>query len=157
MKGNSIFSLIALSLLVLLLAGCSTTKRLGEGQVLYTGVKKVNIYPTDNEELPSGLVSELKSAIDVKPNNPMPFMSPYVRTPFPIGLWVYNNWDPDSKGIKGWLYRNLVAKPVLISDVKPQVRTNMMEKILEDNGYFGSTATYDLIYDKKNPKKARID
>ena len=140
-----------------LTAGCSTTKRLGEGQVLYTGVKKVNIYATDNEELPGALVSDLKSTINVKPNNPMPFMSPYVRTPFPIGLWVYNNWNPDSKGLKGWLYRNLVAKPILISDVKPQVRTSMMEKILDDNGYFGSTATYELIYDKKNPKKARID
>ena len=156
MKAKFIPSLITL-LLLLVAAGCSTTKRLGEGQVLYTGVKKVNIYPTDNEELPDELVSELKSTINVKPNNPMPFMSPYVRTPFPIGLWVYNNWNPDSKGLKGWLYKNLVAKPVLISDVRPQVRTQMMEKILDDNGYFGSTASYELIYDKKNPKKARID
>lgn len=147
-----------LSLLLLLVAaGCSTTRRLGDGQVLYTGVKKVNIVPTDGEKLPDGLVGEMKSAVNVKPNNPMPFISPYVRTPFPIGLWVYNNWDPDSKGFKGWLYRNLVAKPVLISDVRPAVRTDMIEKILDDNGYFGSTATYELLYDKKNPKKARID
>lgn len=144
-------------LVAILAAGCSTTSRLGEGEVLYTGVKKFTINPTDGEKLPDGLVSDLKSTIDVKPNNPMPFMSPYVRTPFPIGLWVYNHWDPDSKGFKGWLYRNLVAQPVLISDVRPAVRTDMMEKILADNGYFGSTASYELLYDKKNPKKARID
>lgn len=151
-----IFSFAAIMLLFIV-AGCSTTKRLGEGQVLYTGVKKVTVKPTDNEKLPDKLVSELKEQINVKPNNPMPFLSPYVRTPFPIGLWVYNNWNPDSKGFKGWLYKNLVAQPVLISDVKPAVRTKMMEKILDDNGYFGSTATYELVYDKKNPKKARID
>lgn len=138
------------------LAGCSTTKRLGEGQVLYTGVKKIDIVPPEGEKIPDGLSGELKSAVNVKPNNPMPFMSPYVRTPFPIGLWVYNNWNPDSKGLKGWLYKNLVAQPVLISDVKPQVRTQMMEKLLDDNGYFGSTVHYELLYDKKNPKKARI-
>ena len=140
-----------------ILTGCSTTKRLGEGQVLYTGVKKVEIIPPEGEKIPDALSGELKSAVNVKPNNPMPFMSPYVRTPFPIGLWVYNNWNPDSKGLKGWLYKNLVAQPVLISDVKPQIRTQMMEKLLDDNGYFGSTVHYDLIYDKKNPKKARIN
>ena len=144
-------------LLMLILEGCSTTKRLTDGEVLYTGVKKFTVNPTGDEKLPEGMVSQLKDVIDVKPNNAMPFMSPYVRTPFPIGLWVYNNWDPDSKGFKGWLYRNLVAQPILISDVKPAVRTDMMEQILDDNGYFGSTAHYELLYDKKNPKKARID
>lgn len=153
---NAIASILAITLL-LAAAGCSTTRRLGEGQVLYTGVKKVTINPTDHEKLPDALVGELKSTINVKPNNPMPFMSPYVRTPFPIGLWVYNNWNPDSKGLKGWLYKNLVAQPILISDVRPEARTRMMEKILDNNGYFGSTASYELLYDKKNPKKARID
>ena len=156
MRKSAIASL-AVILLLLVAAGCSTTKRLSDGEVLYTGVKKVDIIPPEGEKLPDGLVSDLKSTINVKPNNPMPFLSPYVRTPFPIGLWVYNNWDPDSKGLKGWLYKNLVAQPVLISDVRPQVRTDMMEKILADNGYFGSTAHYELLYDKKNPKKARID
>lgn len=152
-----LYSFCLILLCMIITAGCSTTKRLGEGQVLYTGVKKISINPTDHEKLPDGLISELKSTINVKPNNPMPFMSPYVRTPFPIGLWVYNNWDPDSKGLKGWLYKNLVAQPVLISDVRPALRTQTMEKILADNGYFGSTAHYELLYDKKNPKKARID
>ena len=145
------------AILLLIAAGCSTTRRLTDGEVLYTGVKKVSIIPTGDEKIPDALSGELKKTIDVKPNNPMPFLSPYVRTPFPIGLWVYNNWNPDSKGFKGWLYKNLVAQPVLISDVRPAVRTQMMEKILDDNGYFGSTAHYELIYDKKNPKKARID
>lgn len=148
------------SLLMILLCGiiasCSTTKRLGADETLYTGVKKINIIPTDKEKLPSEMVSNIKAAVNVKPNNPMPFLSPYVRTPFPIGLWVYNNWNDSAKGLKGWLYRKLVEQPVLISEVRPETRVKMMEQVLDDNGYFASTASYELIYDKKNPKKARI-
>ena len=144
-------------LTILIFGSCSTTKRLGENEVLYTGVTKFQINPTDDEKLPDAMVSEMKEAVNVKPNNPMPFMSPYVRTPFPIGLWVYNNWNPDSKGLKGWLYKKLVRQPVLISNVRPALRVNAIEQILDNNGYFGSTASYELVYDKKNPKKARIN
>ncbi|MCM1377826.1 MAG: BamA/TamA family outer membrane protein [Clostridium sp.] len=157
---RKIFNIILISctaISALLLAACSTTKRLGPGETLYTGVKKMDIKTSGKEELPSEMVSDLKDVINVKPNNPMPFMSPYVRTPFPIGLWVYNNWNDSATGLKGWLYRMLVRQPVLISDVRPDVRVKMMESILDKNGYFGSTANYDILYNEKNPKKARIN
>ncbi len=141
---------------VMLISSCSTTRRLEEGETLYTGVKALKIVPTDKEKLPDGLISNVKEAIDVPPNNPMPFLSPYYRTPFPIGLWVYNNWNDSAKGFKGWLYRKLVAQPVLISDVKAEERVKMIENILANNGHFGSTATYDILYNKKNPKMAKI-
>ena len=137
-------------------AGCSTTKKLTEGETLYTGVKKFTVTPTGEEKLPSALVGDMKEAINVAPNNPMPFMSPYVRSPFPIGLWVYNNMSDSAKGFKGWIYRHFAKEPVLISDVRPEVRTQMIEEILDKNGYFGSTASYDILYNKKNNKKARI-
>lgn len=149
--------LLLTAALVIVAASCSTTRRLTDGEVLYTGVNKFKVVPTDGEKLPGEMVSDLKSAINVKPNNPMPFLSPYVRTPFPIGLWVYNNWNDSARGLKKWIYDKLVAQPVLVSDVRPEVRTKMMESILDDNGYFGSTATYELQYDKRNPKKARIN
>jgi outer membrane protein assembly factor BamA len=123
--------------------------------VLYTGVKHFDINTPEGVTLPSDLRSELSQSINVKPNNPL--YSPYVRTPFPIGLWVYNNWNDSSSGIKGWLYRKLVAQPVLISDVKPEVRTQMLQETLKDNGYFGATVSYELAYDKHNSKKARVN
>ena len=150
--------IISLLIVVICMAvSCSTTKRLGEGEVLYTGVNHINISTTEGEKLNSDLVSEIKGAVDVAPNNPMPFMSPYVRTPFPIGLWVYNNWNDSAKGIEGWLYDKLVAMPVLVSDVRPDARVKMIEEILDNNGYFASTAKYELEYNKKNPKKARVN
>lgn len=145
---------LSLILIMILAAACSTTKRLEPGEVLYTGVKKFKVNTYDNEKLEGELKSQLNKAINVPPNNPL--YSPYYRTPFPIGLWVYNNWNDSAKGLKGWLYRKLVSEPVLISTVKPEVRTQMLEQILDNNGYFGSKASYELLYDKHNDRKARI-
>lgn len=147
--------LAAFSLLLLLAQACSTTKRIPDGETLYTGVSHFRIDTEKSGKLPGTLGSQLSGIINVKPNNPL--YSPYVRTPFPIGLWVYNNWNDSAKGLKGWLYRKLVAQPVLVSDVKPGVRTEMMEELLADNGYFNSKASYELAYDKRNGKKARVN
>ena len=69
--------------------------------------------------------SGVTGPLSVKPNNPL--YSPYVRTPFPIGLWVYNWNIKKEKGFKWWLYRKLAKKPVLISDVQPELRLKMVE------------------------------
>ena len=148
-------SLAALTLLLVLAAACSTTRRLGEDEVLYNGMK-VKINPTDGERLPAALVSDITQAVNVKPNNPWPILSPYKRDPFPIGLWIYNNWNDSAKGLSGWIYRKFSKPPVLISDVRADMRMKLVENILADNGYFGSTATYEEIPDKKDPKKAMM-
>lgn len=141
-------------LATLLLASCSTTRRIPDGEYLYTGVKKLDIQvKADSLKLPSGVTSEVKKAINVAPNNSL--ISPSIRYPFPLGLWVYNNWNPDAKGLKGWLYKKLVREPVLISDVRPEVRVKIIDEILDNNGYFRGSASYELIYGK-NPKKAAI-
>ncbi|MDE6812204.1 MAG: hypothetical protein K2J15_07645, partial [Muribaculaceae bacterium] len=75
---------------VMMFTSCSMTKRLAEGETLYRGVKKFEIIPPEGEKLPEEMVSDMKAAIDVAPNGPMPFMSPYMTQPFPVGLWIYN-------------------------------------------------------------------
>ncbi|MDE6010875.1 MAG: BamA/TamA family outer membrane protein [Muribaculaceae bacterium] len=147
---------MVIALLLVMLPSCSTTKRLTEGETLYNGVKELKIVPTDKEKLPSDLVANLKQAINVTPNNPFPLLSPYKRLPWALGLWTYNAIPDSAKGFKGFIYRNLAKEPVLISDVRPELRTQMLKEILDNNGYFGSTASYDLNYSKKNPKIASI-
>lgn len=132
---------------------CSTTSRLGANDVLYTGVKKVE-YRQDSVKLDADVQEQIFEAINVKPNNPL--YSPYYRTPFPIGLWVYNHMDANAKGFKGWIYKTLVSRPVLVSRVRPQARVDMIKTLLTNNGYFNSTANYELNYSKNNPKKASI-
>ena len=76
-------AIILLTALLLAATACSTTCRLAEGEVLYTGVKKLN-YKQDSVKINSDVKDQIFDVINVKPNNPL--YSPYYRTPFPIGL-----------------------------------------------------------------------
>lgn len=134
------------------LAACSTTARIPADEVLYTGVKKVEM-TEDSVKIPPALTSAVKEAVDVPPNNYWKLLGWHY--PFPLGLWVYNNWPNPEKGLRHWLYEKLVAEPVLVSDVRPEVRTRMIEQILDNNGYFRGTATYELVKGR-NKKKAKI-
>ncbi len=148
--------LVGLVVALGLLTGCSTTSRLAEGEVLYTGVKSIKYIPTDNEKLPDGMVANVNALLSVKPNNPWPLLSPPRSMPWQPGLWVYNHMSDSAKGLKGWFYRNMVKDPILISEVRAPMRVKMVEEILGQNGYFGSTATYNIIPNKKNDRKAMV-
>ncbi|MDE7385986.1 MAG: BamA/TamA family outer membrane protein [Muribaculaceae bacterium] len=141
-------------LTALVTASCSTTRRLPEGEQLYTGVKKVEIAPSPSgETIPAELASQLKETVAVAPNNYISMLN--WRYPFPLGLWVYNHWPNPEHGFKHWIYEKLVEEPVLISDVRPEVRTHMLDEMLDNNGYFRGTAEYRL-NPAKNPRKASI-
>ena len=135
------------------LQSCSTTRRLPEGEILYTGVKKVDIQSDSASGVPSAMASAIRTSVDVAPNNYFKLLK--WRYPFPLGLWVYNNWPNPEKGFKHWIYEKLVEEPVLLSDVRPEVRTHMIEEILDNNGYFRGTATYSLVQGQ-NKRKAKI-
>lgn len=140
--------------LLLLMVSCSTTRKLADGEVLYVGVKTMQIEAPEKVKLNSTQSSAASSPLSVKPNNSL--YAPYVRSPFPLGLWVYN-WDiKKEKGLKWWLYRKLSAKPVLISDVQPELRLKMVENNMKDFGFYGTRLRYEVIPKKRNPKKARI-
>lgn len=132
---------------------CSTTRRIDEGELLYCGVSRVEIVPDSGTHFSAGVRSAVKEAVDVPPNNYWKLVGWHY--PFPLGLWVYNNWPRAEKGFKHWIYEKLVEDPVLISDVRPEVRTQMVEQILQNNGYFRGKATYTML-PKKNPRKVSV-
>ena len=142
------------AILVVVLASCSTTKRIPEGEQLYTGLKGIEMEAPQGQSVPEGVGTELKDAVSVPPNNAI-FGSPSLRWPFPVGLWVWNNWDDPGKGLKHWVYDKLVTEPVLVSDVRPEARVKMLDEILDNNGYFRGGASYELVQGK-DPKKAKI-
>ncbi|MCH5227135.1 MAG: BamA/TamA family outer membrane protein [Muribaculaceae bacterium] len=155
MKGNirkiPVASVLVVFLL-LVIVSCSTTKRLGPDETRYTGMGKFDVITADNTKLPSALESELRKTGETDAND-------YILAPFikiPLGLWVYNNWNDSAKGLKGWLYRKWVKDPVLVREVKPEIRAKLMQQLLDDNGYFGSQVTYNIEHDKKNDKLAAI-
>ena len=153
-KCKNIIRFLIIFVVTFLAVSCSTTSRLAEDETLYTGVKKFEVTPVKGEKVPSEVDTYLFDVINVKPNNSL--YSPYLRTPLPIGLWVYNHWNPDSKGLKGWLYNKFVEQPVVMDEVNPSLRVGMLKSILDNNGYFGGNATYEVLVNKKNSKKAEV-
>ena len=146
-------AIVAVAVMLLTAASCSTTRRIADDDQLYTGIKKI-AYNTDSGTVfPSGVKTDIHDAVFVKPNNYWSLLG--WRYPFPLGLWVYNNWPNPKKGLRHWLYEKLVEEPVLMSDVRPQVRTHMIEQILDNNGYLRGTSIYSLV-SGKNPKKAQV-
>ena len=142
--------------LAFMLASCSTTKRLTEGQTLYTGVSKMKIESMEPKgKVPGSVRSAVRAPLNVKPNNPL--VSPYLRTPLPIGLWAYNSlYTEKKKGFGAWMYRTFAKQPVLMEkDVQPELRVKMVDDILDNHGYFGSQADFKLV-PRKNPKRSRV-
>lgn len=155
MKTNKIISSFMALVALLVAASCSTTRRIPEGEHLYTGLKGIDyVYATDTtKRIPDAVAGNIGDMVDVAPNNYWKLMK--WRYPFPLGLWVYNNWSNPPKGLKHWLYEKLVEEPVLVSEVRPEVRVHMIEQALKNNGYFRGKATYELI-PGKNKKKAKL-
>ena len=75
-------NVFTVAFLLLILIGCSTTKRIADDEVLYTGVKKMEIIPDSGVKIADAAASDVRSTLSVAPNNPL--FSPYIRTPFPI-------------------------------------------------------------------------
>ena len=150
-------SLSAMLLAALLLAGCSTTRRLAPGEVLYTGVHRIP-YRSPTRGCASiggrggGPLSRFRWRRTIRS------MHPRLRTPLPIGLWAYNylytpegSADSNTGSTAGW-----PKEPVLISKVQPSLRSQVAVQALENYGYFGSRATDSLLY-RKRGRKARVD
>lgn len=147
--------IFCLFVLMLAIMSCSTTKKLGEDEQLYVGVKKMEFVSTGGTEITSEAKSEVKSDLNVKPNNPL--FSPYVRSPFPFGLLIYQYCQPTKdKGFKHWFYEQFAKEPVLIASVAPEMRMRLVENKLQNMGYFNSDATYTLLPKKRDPKKVKI-
>lgn len=146
---------ISYLLLCLLCLSCSTTKNLPEGAVLYTGISKIDIQNEDVSEAGRSTVEELEAALDYPPNNAL-LGSSSVRVPFPFGLWVYNAFVNKEGKLSRWIFNKLAAKPVLISTVNPDVRVKVARNLLNEYGYFNGATAYELVPDKKDPRKAKI-
>lgn len=136
-------------------AACSTVRRIPEGEVLYTGVKKLRIQPDSGVVLSTAAEEAARQPLSVAPNNPL--YSPWLRTPLPIGLWAWNYcYTPREKGFKYWFFKRLAKEPVLLSKVQPGLRTQVAEQALANFGYFGSSVSDSLRY-RKHGRKAKVD
>jgi hypothetical protein len=140
-------------ILLLLSGGCSNTRFLTEDQLLYTGQEGVNITIENEAVKLSSVRKSLQTGVTPKPNNSL-----FGRRILPpIGLWVHNYWkDDDQKKLKHWIYKNVAKPPVLISDVQPELRAQIMENNLFDRGYFDASARAVVDTSERNSRKAGV-
>ena len=146
---------ILFCLVVCLLVGCSTTSNLPEGEYLYTGIKSIDVKDKSGAPLETAALDEAEAALSYAPNNSL-FGSSKIRTPLPIGLWIYNSMGyKEQKGIRKWFFDTFASTPRTITSASPDTRVKVTKNLLRNYGYFGADVNYDLITGK-NPKKKKI-
>lgn len=127
----------------LCISACSTTRTVPEGNRLYTGatVKWEGKKPRDYATLEGGL----EGSVRPKPNRKFLGM--------PIRLWLYNLGNkPKGKGLNYLLREKWGEPPVLLSAVKRDYTSNVLEQYLVDHGYFQADVASAIKY--KGRKKS---
>ena len=103
---------------IILFSGCSVTKHLPEGEVLYTGGKTV-IQNKSTTPVGGTALTEIEAALDKTPSTKM--LGGLL--PIPFKMWMYNDFVKYKKGFGKWMFNRLAANPpVFISTVNPEVR-----------------------------------
>ncbi|MEG1684687.1 MAG: BamA/TamA family outer membrane protein [Bacteroides sp.] len=143
---------VLLYILCLVLAACSTTKNLPDEEVLYTGIKKITVTDEDKTAMGENTLAEVKAALACSPNNSV-FG---IRYPFPLGLWIYNDFVNAKRKVGKWVFNKFAAKPIFISTVNPAVRTKIAENLLHDYGFFNGRVSYTVVPSSK-PRQAKIN
>ena len=140
---------------VFLLAACSTTKHLPEGEILYIGQRPTLVDNPQPTSVGETALEEVEAALAKAPNNSL-LGSTSVRIPFPLGLWVYNGFQKYEKGLGRWIFNRFAAEPVLLSGVNPDIRTQAATNLLHDYGYFQGKVTHQVLPHAKDSLKARV-
>ena len=147
---------LLVGLLCILLSACSTTKNLPEGEILYTGIDKLEVINEDKTLAGVTALTEVEAALAYAPNNAI-LGSSSLRWPIPFGLWVYNGFEKyqDKKGVGRWIFDHLGKSPVLMSSVNGETRAKVAANLLRDYGYFNGSVSYQEV-PQKNPKEAKV-
>jgi len=150
------FASLWMTLLCVSFMACSTTKNLPDGEILYTGIDKLEV--VNEDETPAGIqaLTEVEAALAYAPNNAI-FGSSSMRWPLPLGLWVYNGFVKyqDKKGVGRWIFDHMGTDPVLMSSVNGETRAKVATNLLHDYGYFNGSVLYKEV-PQKDPRQAKV-
>nr|WP_311520621.1 BamA/TamA family outer membrane protein [uncultured Porphyromonas sp.] len=154
MKGINKWCGLWLSLL--LLGGCSVAKYIPEGEQFYAGVGKIEYADkgtgfSDNSKLAR---NELESVLNYKPNNSL-LGSAKHRLPFSYPFFFDKYYAHSNNFFGRWLYKTFGEKPILLSEVNPELRATVAEQVLREYGYFHSSVTPEVTIVGKDSISAR--
>lgn len=131
--------LITAIILFIFTAACNVTRRLPEGEKLYTGAT----IKVENKDLKKSrkkaIINDLETFVKPKPN------SKILGARFK--LWVYQvaGKPKKNKGLKYWLRNKMGEPPVLASTVNLPQNVEVMTNRLENKGYFQAQVSGDTI------------
>lgn len=151
---SSPLSYIIVVLATAILSACSTTRSIPDTDQLYIGLEKTTYNTPERNDHFTQTQAEVDAALATAPNGAL-FGSSSVRSPFPIGLWVWNAFV-NSNGVFGkWMLKSFGTNPVLMSWVNPALRASVAKEVLRAHGYFQGDVAYQVL-PQHNPKKAKI-
>lgn len=154
MKRNSIKSYIFILASAVVLASCSMTKNIPEGDQLFTGLKDISYADYEDNDNFTKAQEEVDAALATAPNGSL-FGSSFYRLPFSIGVSIWNHYSEKNSPFARWLTKSFGKQPVLMSWVNPELRASVAQSVLRNYGYFGAYVDYERI-PQKNPKTAKL-
>lgn len=126
--------------------GCSNTKYLPDGEMLYVGgeVKVVDTIMKRKDR--KAMEKELEGLLRPKPNRAILGVKPK--------LWIYNiaGEPKKEKGFKNWLRTKVGEPPVLFSQVDLDYNADVLQNYSENRGYFKTRTAADSASSNKRAK-----
>ncbi|MFH7000099.1 BamA/TamA family outer membrane protein [Flavobacterium sp. FlaQc-57] len=141
MKTKYIRCFMVLSLLFVF--GCSNTKYLPKGDLLYTGGSVTIKDSVINKKEKKELENELEGLLRPLPNKQFLGLRPK--------LWFYNiaGEPKKQKGIRYWLRNKVGEAPVLFSKVDLDYNASVLRNYAENKGYFKTRVSSDSTVNSK--------
>lgn len=146
MKNKYIIYFLFLGLF--LATSCGSTRKLPEGELLYTGGKvKIESKEISKKER-KVLKSDMQDLLRPKPNKSFLGLKPK--------LFFYNlaGTTKKEKGFRHWLKYKVGEEPVLFSKVDLEYNRKVLQNYAENNGYFNAQTSSDST---RNGKKASAE
>ncbi|RZK18059.1 MAG: hypothetical protein EOO86_11090 [Pedobacter sp.] len=125
----------------LVYAGCSSTKSLKPGQILYTGADII-INPDSSGKIDDEkqVKADLKTKTRPRPNNKLK-----------LAIYNFAGEPKKPKGLRNWI-RKKGEPPVLLSEVKLKYNNDVLTSYLLSEGYLQATVTGDTVVKDKKGK-----
>lgn len=126
-----------LSISLLFTYGCSNTKYLPEGDMLYVGGEVTVEDSLMSRQERKALETELEGLLRPKPNSSFLGLKPK--------LWFYNiaGTPKKDKGFRYWVKNKLGEPPVLFSQVDLDYNSDILQNRTENRGYFRARTSSD--------------
>ena len=147
-------AIVVLFVLTAMLSACSTTSALPEGEQLYTGMTPTEYTNYTKNAHFNAVQEELDIVLATKPNASL-FGSPLLKSPFPVGLWIWNAFSPDTTKFGRWITRVFGSRPITLSNVSPDLHATVGKNLLNKRGYFNNKITHELV-PQSNKKKIKL-